>query len=295
MSLYFIKRDNRSDAFSIAIITPAIHPSLEAIERGFKETCEQTLRRPCSFKTFNAQGSKTLLHAQIDEAGKGDFDLVFTIASTSSHMCKEQFEKRDVKVPIVFTAVSRPDDIGLKAEKNVTGVQEPVYFERILSALPSLERDIRKIALVYDPTTSGLQKDRDEVAAILARKGIELRLVEVFQSNELIHKVPPFLSSADAVLVLKDNTVVSGLDLLVRLCEEKNIPLIACDLDSVGRGATYSYSMQEYAQGVEAAKMAFEILEEYKVPGDIPIRPVSEEYFSWKAKDKELLSRLLKL
>ena len=36
--------------------------------------------------------------------------------------------------------------------------------------------------------------------------------MEIFQFNEMNAKVTPFIEKADAVIVLKDNTVVTGLD-----------------------------------------------------------------------------------
>ena len=55
-------------------------------------------------------------------------------------------------------------------------------------------------------------------------------------------KTAPFIEEVDAVLVIKDNTVMSGLDALVKLCDQKGKLLIASDLDSADRGVPCLWS-----------------------------------------------------
>jgi putative tryptophan/tyrosine transport system substrate-binding protein len=76
-------------------------------------------------------------------------------------------------------------------------------------------------------------------------------------------------------MVLKDNTVVSGLDVLVKLCNQFQIPLMASDLDSPDKGAAFGFGVYEVEFGTEAAKKALQILNEGESPGQIPVTPVS--------------------
>ena len=67
--------------------------------------------------------------------------------------------------------------------------------------------------------------------------------------------------------MLKDNTVVSGLDALIKL----NIPIMASDLDSPDRGAALGFGVHEIDFGIEAAKKALLILEQGIPPREIPV------------------------
>jgi putative ABC transport system substrate-binding protein len=120
-----------------------------------------------------------------------------------------------------------------------------------------------------------LQKDQQYIAHILKQKSINLQTVEAFQTNELLSKVSPFMPSADALIVLKDNTVVSGLDVLVKLCNNHRIPLMASDLDSPDRGAAFGYGVYEVNFGIEGAYKALQILDHGIDPGSIPVTPIS--------------------
>jgi len=262
---------------SIAILTPTTHPSLEQIEKGFQDTIESTHPGQYRIVTYNAQGNKTLMRGEIEKIAREDHALVFTIGALASQMTTEVFNKKALETPVVFTAVSDPS--ALASGKHVTGVQQILDFERELDLALQYKPNIRSILLVLNPMEPGIAKDGQEVQAILSQRGISLIPIEVFQTNELIGKVSPFIHNADAMIVLKDNTVVSGLDPLIKLCNKAKIPLIASDLDSPDRGAAFGYGVHEKEFGVEAAAMALQILQEKIAAGDIPVRPVSNFTF----------------
>lgn len=266
------------DRKSIAILTPVSHPSLQEIERGFKEEMEKM--GSFRFVTYNAQGNKTLMRSEIEEIAQQDYALVFSIGTSASQMVAEVFSKKNLPVPIVFTCVNHPVEFNIVTSeahpgKNVTGVKELLRFEEELAALLHYKPSIKNVLLVYNPSQPGLQKDQEEVARLLQEKNINLQTVEVFQSNEMLSKSSAFFPQADAVIVLKDNTVVSSLDVLIKLCDRYKIPLMASDLDSPARGAAFGYGVHEVEFGIEGAKKAGKILFEDVSPGSIPVTPVS--------------------
>lgn len=251
----------------IAILTPVTHPSFDHIEKAFKETIEAESPGRYRFVTYNAQGNKTLMRGEIEEIAKKDFSLVFTLGTLSSQMTTEVFAKKGIDTPIVFTCVNDPS--GLKG--HVTGVKELLDFHKELEGLLKYKPNVKTLLLVYNPMEPGLAKDQRLISSILQEKGIQLITVEVFQTNEFMAKVSPMMGKVDAVLVLKDNTVVSALDILVKLCNQRHIPLMASDLDSPDRGAAFGYGVHEREFGVEGAKKALQILNNHVAPESIPV------------------------
>lgn len=262
----------------IAILTPVTHPSLEQIEKGFKETIERENPGKYRFITYNAQGNKTLMRGEVEEIAQKKYPLVFTIGTLSSQMTTEVFAKKGMKTPIVFTCVNDPDGFQIGGE-NVTGVKELLNFKQELESALELKPTMKTVLLVYNPMEPGLGMDQKEVSSILKEKGIELITVEVFQTNEFLTKVSPFMPKADALLVLKDNTVVGGLDTLIKLCNQYHIPLMTSDLDSPDRGAAFGYGVHEIDFGVEGAKKALQILNQQIPPSAIPVTTVSQFVF----------------
>lgn len=257
----------------IAIISPVVHPSIQAMEKGAIETIEESAPGKYAITVYNAQGNKTLLRSEIEAVNRKDFALVLTLCTSATEMTAEVFSKKGNNTPIVFTAVNHPSDF---TGRNVTGVKEEVRFQEevdlFVKELPHLSR----VLLVYNPEEAGLKNDAAELKGIFEKKGIEMDTIEVFHTNELKVKVTPYLTEKDAVIVLKDNTVVSGLEVLSKLCKERSIALLASDLDSPAQGATLGYGVYEREFGVEAAKKALQILEEGVHASSIPITPVDD-------------------
>jgi putative ABC transport system substrate-binding protein len=264
----------------IAILTPIHHPSLEQAEKGFIETLERQSPGQYRCTTYNAQGSKHLMRAEIEAILQQDYQLVFTIGATASQMTAEVFDKKDIKIPIVFTCVHHPSELHL-IKNTITGVQEILHLDQEVDYLLQFKSNIKKILLAYNPTEIGLEKDRYALEHILQEKQIQLVPVEVFQTNEILAKLSPFMEQVDAVIVLKDNTVITGLDALVKLCNQYQIPLMTSDLDSPDRGAALGYGVHEIDFGIEGAKKALAILQEGWMP---PITPLS--HFSLKVNPK---------
>jgi len=236
------------------------------------------------FVTYNAQGNKTLMRGEVEEIAQKGYPLVFTIGTTSSQMTTEIFAKKGLDTPIVFTCVNDPVGFHIvKSEElpggNVTGVKELLDFQKELELTLQYKPDIQTVLLVLNPMEPGLAKDADEISSILEKKGIKLITVEVFQTNEFMAKISPLMAKADAMLVLKDNMVVGGLDTLIKLCNQYHIPLMASDLDSPDRGAAFGYGVYEVDFGIEGAKKALQILDHHKKAGNIPVTPVSNFTF----------------
>lgn len=266
---------------AIAILTPITHPSLEQIEKGFRQTIEASNPGRYHIVTYNAQGNKTLMRSEIEEIAQKNYSLVFTIGTSASQMTSEVFDKKKLRTPIVFTCVNDPVGFHIVSSEqvrveNITGIKEMLHFEDELAALLQYKPTIKNMMLVYNPAEPGLQKDQKEVESILKKRNISLQTVETFQTNEILAKVSPFLSSADALIILKDNTVASGLDLLVKLCNSHHIPLMASDLDSPDRGAAFGYGVYEVNFGIEGANKALQILVDGTDPGSIPITSISD-------------------
>ena len=93
---------------SIAILTPTTHPSLEQIEKGFKETMEKECPGKYRFYTYNAQGNKSLMRGEVEEMARKGYAAVLTIGMQTTQMTKEVFEKKGLKTPIVFTSIPDP-------------------------------------------------------------------------------------------------------------------------------------------------------------------------------------------
>ncbi|HJX60692.1 MAG TPA: ABC transporter substrate-binding protein [Thermodesulfobacteriota bacterium] len=237
-------------------------------DAGFKEKVDVIFDRQ------NAQGNLATTQAIAQKFLSEKFDLIHTIGSPSSRATVKLIED----IPVVFSSVTNPMEAGLVPKKslpgtktgtNVTGVSHrwPVslQFEMYTQFLPKA----KKWGTIYhqgDPHSLGLIKEMRESAK---RLGIEL-MEAVISSGEEATQAASFLAGkVQAFHVIYDDTVLSSLEAIVKICNEKKVPLFTSDLESVSKGALAAYGLNFFTIGYSAGKRAARILKGEN-PGHIP-------------------------
>lgn len=276
------KETSSEPTHRIAVFTPITHAALQEIEQGFKDTLSKSSALSYEFTTFNANGNKTLQRAQAEEIIHGTFDLVFTIGSSCTQLIAEISRKKHSAMPQVFCSIEDPVGMGIVDSLSSSGNQITGVIEGAMQAndqvkiLRALKPDAKRVLLVYDPAaTFGMEKERAVLESLLEQANITLQSIEVSQANEISQKASALIANNDMVLVLKDNTVVSGIDSLITLCNRYGVALFVSDLNSGQKGAAIAYGIKEYDSGVGAALKAEQIFAGKK-PADIPITPIDK-------------------
>ncbi|MBV8661100.1 MAG: ABC transporter substrate-binding protein [Candidatus Dependentiae bacterium] len=258
-------------AIRIAVFQPATHPALDEIAQGFIDTMQHAVQQNYIFDRYNGNGNKILMQAQAQEIVQKDYDLIFTIAVGCSVMIKDLCLKKHNQTPIVFTAVDDPIRLDLQGSM-ITGVIDQSNYPEQLGLLLAIKPSIKNLLLVYDQSqASGLEKDKNQIRSILKEKGVAFACVEILNIADIQQKVTGFIETADVIMVLKDNTVVSGIDSLIALCQRYHVPLFTSDLNSVVKGAALGYGIYEAESGIQAAYQAKLILEKGMLPSQLPI------------------------
>ncbi len=280
--------------YQVAILTPVTHPALEQIENGFKDQLTNA-KVPCVFTTYNANGNQALMRSQVEEILHKKYDLIFTVATHATKLMKEVSTKKQITTPIVFGAVNEPVQLDLVKSKessgnHLTGTTEEDDYPKQISLLFQLKPNIKNLLLVYDSTQgAGKDKAKLEVEKLLQARGVNVKTVEVFNSQEINQKVHGLMDGLDVVMILKDNTVVPAIDALIKLCERYGVTLFSTDLDSVDKGAALGFGVHESSFGIDAAKLAEKILVGKKTPSQLPIIVVDDYHLkvNSKAIDKQ--------
>lgn len=263
--------------FKIALLSPAIHPSIEKIEKAYISTLTNSPKATYTVTTFNGSGDGQRLSLFANRAVDSDFDAIVTIGTSTTLLIKNLLLKRAGTTPQIFTAVSRPETMGISQQivdqkvPHLTGVLEEndlgTHIDIVCKMLPTAHRFL----LIYCPTGgSSLEEDKKLVEKKLTDRGRSCRAVAIFSPAEIPTKTTEAIKQADVVMILKDNIVVSGLDGLLKLCNRFEKPLIASDLDSVDRGALSALGVYEAQFGVQGAELTRQILEEGKKPEQLP-------------------------
>ncbi len=268
---------------TIGITQIVDHPSLNAIREGILESlAEEGYVDGKDLTIFfeNAQGSPTTA-AQIAQKFAGlPLDVVVPITTPSAQAIVRQVDK----TPIVFAAVSDPLSAKIITSLdhpggNVTGVADAPPLEKQLNFILSCVPHLKTLGIVYNPGEVNNVFFLDQLKILAKKQQIKIVTAAAPKSVDVQAAVHSLISRVDAIFVGNDNTVVSGLEPLVKACLDAHKPLFVSDPESVDRGALAAYAYDQHQIGRQVGQIVVKILKG-KNPGDIPVeKPLTLKMF----------------
>ncbi|MGE5838581.1 MAG: ABC transporter substrate-binding protein [Deltaproteobacteria bacterium] len=276
------------------------HPALDGDAKGFEKALAEAGFKEGEKVTYdrqNAQGDMANAQTIAQKFLDAKVDMVHSIATPTSQAVVKTIKN----IPVVFSSVTDPVDAGLvpKASApgkasgtNVTGVSDrwPValQFEMYTKFVPKA----KKWGTIYNAGDANSMVHIKEMRAAAAKLKVELVEATISTSAETMQAIQSLAGKVDAINITSDNTAVSAFEAIVKVCNEKKIPLFAGDVDSVSRGAVAAYGLDYFLIGHSAGKKAVRILKGEK-PGDIPWGPA--ESFSLVVSEKAAAAQGVKI
>lgn len=258
---------------SVSVIAIVEHPALDAVRDGVRDALAAAgyeEGRNLKWQYQSAQGN-TGTAAQIARKFVGDrSDAIVAIATPAAQAVVAA--TRDI--PVVYSAVTDPVAAKLvptmdASGTNVTGASDALELDKQVDLIRQAVPAAKRVGMVYNPGEANSVVVVNRLRELLPALGMSLveaaapRTVDVgAAARSLIGKVDVFYTSTD-------NNVVSAYEALVKVGTDARIPLIASDVDSVGRGAVAAYGIDYRALGVQTGELVVRILNGEK-PGTIP-------------------------
>ncbi|MDO5496188.1 MAG: ABC transporter substrate-binding protein [bacterium] len=247
------------ESYHIGITQIVAHEALDATAQGFKDALADA-GIAATYDEKNAQGDVTTAASIAGTFADGDFDLIFAIATPTAQAAVQAI----TDVPIVFGAVTDPVEVGLVGSweepgANVTGTSDKSPVKEQLELLLQIAPDAETVGVVYSSTEENSLVQLAWAEEEGAKLGLTIETATISTSADLLQAAESL--DVDAFYVFTDNTVVSAVETLIGVAEERQIPVIASDGGSVERGATASYAFNYYDMGVQSGEMAIRILE----------------------------------
>lgn len=119
--------------------------------------------------------------------------------------------------------------------------------------------------------------------------GIELIKAPIANVSDIQQAAQSLVGRVDAIYITLDNNVVSGVEAIIDVANENDIPFFSADRDTVEKGAFATVGFKYYDHGYEAGQMAVEILKNGKKPGEMDVTvPQKLDYIlNLKAADEQ--------
>ncbi|GLR65217.1 ABC transporter substrate-binding protein [Marinospirillum insulare] len=254
-----------ADTKSVAITAIVEHPALDAVRDGVLDALNDagyTQGKNLEWQYQSAQGN-TGTAAQIARKFIGDKPDALVAIATPSAQAAVAGTKR---IPIVFSAVTDPVEAQLvpsweASGTNVTGVSDLLELDKQIELIKQLVPNAKKVGMVYNPGEANSVVVVEAFKKILPNYGMELVEAAAPRTVDVGSAARSLVGKVDVIYTNTDNNVVSAYEALVKVGNDRKIPLVASDTDSVKRGAIAALGMDYRDLGRQTGRMVVRILE----------------------------------
>jgi putative tryptophan/tyrosine transport system substrate-binding protein len=266
-----INDDSRNKLTKIGITQIVPHPSLDKIRQGIIDTVKKFRKGECKIDFRDAQGSITIA-TQIAQKFVGDGVKLIIPITTPSAQTAYAVSKGIEDVAVIFSGITDPveakllssEEVGnITSSSNITGVTDKPdivgQVQLIRDFFPNLKP--LKIGIIYNSSEVNATTHSKKIGQEATNYGMEVLYSTVTNIKEISQAVEMILDKVDLIFLPNDNTIISGLDSVLKITDSKNKPVFASDPESVERGCLVSLAPDQYAIGCQTGMMAIKFLE----------------------------------
>jgi putative ABC transport system substrate-binding protein len=255
--------------YKIGVTVIVTHPALESDQKGFEKAISEA-GLEAEYDYQNAQGDMANATTIAQKFKNDDLDLVHSIATPTSQAAVKVIKNH----PIVYSSVTDPVDAGLvktmgPSGTNVTGISDAWPIERQIELYHQMVPSAKKWGTIYNAGDANSVKSIGWTRDAMKKFGLELVEVTISSSAEVYTGVQTLVGRVDAIYITSDNIVVSALDSVVKVCNDKKIPLFGGDTTTVEKGMIAAYGLNYFQVGYSAGKKAVLVLKGQD-PGTVP-------------------------
>lgn len=263
------------EKIKIGIVQIIDHPALNNVRDGVIDALLEVYGyipgENIEYDIQSAQGDMPTANTIAQKFVSEKVDLIVSIATPASQAAVNATRE----IPVVFSAVTDPVSAGLvsgleKPGGNVTGVSDMVPVDRQMYLIKFLFPDAKKVGNLYNAGEVNSVVTNDMAKEACAELGMEILEATVATTADVSMAARSLVGKVDAIYVATDNTVISALDTVAKVCEDNKIPLFLADPTTVSQGALLALGFDYYLHGRQTADLVARILQGEN-PGEIPV------------------------
>lgn len=260
--------------FTIGISQFVEHPALDSARKGFIDGLKEAgfeEGKNVNFEVENAQADFPTTQTIASKFVGEKVDMILAIATPSAQSAANATKD----IPILITAVTDPVSAGLaksleKPETNVTGTTDMNPIKEQLELLKQILPNAKNVGILYNAAEANSKIQVDIAKKAAEELGLTIHEATVANSSEVNQAVQSIAGKIDALYVPTDNTVVSAIGAVVKVCNDAKIPVIGSERGQVEGGALTTLGIDYYLLGKQTGAIAARVLKGEK-PADIPI------------------------
>jgi putative ABC transport system substrate-binding protein len=256
LATFLFLSDKRSKSqYVVGVILPMEHIALNQITQGIAEELALKMGKSVVVKVKNAQGDANIQRAIIEQLVREHCNLLIPVGTAASQMTLNLAPEQKI---LCLAADAKILQTNQKAQ--ATALSDEISSLDSLTFLRSAFPALKKITLLYSAAEK-VAKEIPLVCQAARELGIEVQKLMVVNMGELYTVSGSIASDSEAIFVLKDHLIVSGIQTVVQQAQMRKIPVMTSDEGSVIAGAAFAIGVKESSIGQQGALLAKAILE----------------------------------
>jgi len=282
----------------LAITQIVDHPSLNQARQGAMDALAKAgyVENKNLDVTFeNAQGSiPTAVQIAQKFAGM-DPDIILAISTPSAQTLAAATAR--YPIPIVFASVTDPIAAHLvksleQPGDDITGAMDASPVDEQVAFIQKILPNTKRIGVIYNAGEINSATTVTSLKSIVEAKGLSLVEATAANANEIGPAVQSLIGKVDVLYLPTDNTLVSALDILIKVTNEHKLPVVASDPVSVEKGCLAAIGYSQSAVGYLAGEKMVKILSGI-APKDIPVSAPEHTEIQLNLKTAKLLNLII--
>lgn len=255
----------------IAINQFVNHVSLDSAYEGLRDALQEREVIPNKYKIIllNAQGSITTSSQISKKFVQMDAKFLVGISTPSSQTNFKAADcDGDVSRVLAFVAVVDPYRAGLirheTSETNqntrVIGINDAPPLAELMDISFKLLGVPRKIGVIYNVGEVNSVSMVQKLESILIARNVVLMKSAIQNSRDIKNAISKIVGEVDFIYIPHDNIVVSAIDIIAKIANKANVPLVSNDPSLIKKGILIAYGINYYNSGAKLGHMIADII-----------------------------------
>ena len=253
-SLYFssnYQQINQKDTKIIGIVAPMTHSAMDSIHEGVLEVSKQI--KGCRVVYKNAMGDLNTQRTIIKQFKSLNADIIMPIGTGAMLMSLKESKEAHI---IGLAANVSDKDMG----QNAINVLDEIPLEKHLAIISKVIPNLEKFTVIYSPAEK-IYPEIERLKEIAQQRSLNIQFLQAEKLSDLYSISKAIDDSSQAIFILKDHLIVSGIEGIVKEAKKKSIAVFTSDEGSVASGACLALGVSEKDIGIAGGKLAKNILE----------------------------------
>ena len=255
--------DSNSTTYRVAVVKQMDHASLDEIANAITARLDEIAAEHNITidygQVYSGQGDETTLNQIGAQVVADGVDVIIPVATTAAQLMTVAAEGSGI--PVVYAAVSDPEQADLLDLDYVTGMSDALNTELIMDMMFAQNPETQRVGLLYSLSEPNSTKPIAEAKAYLDAAGVAYEEYTANTIDEVIAAVGTLVADGvDAVFTPTDNKIMEAELAIAPDLAEAGIPHYT-GADSFVRNGAYATCGVNYTDlGAQTADLAYDVL-----------------------------------